>query len=186
MTLGEKRNKILAESNGGLAIFEAILPDLPADPKKLFFSHLREEKTPSAHLFLAKNGNWLYKDFGQDSGLHAIDFLREYKKIDFKEAVSMAADYANITLPSASRKKVEAITIYPDNNLVAKSLENKDSNFHLFCKQIGISEAHLEKWRVGATKGKTDFHFVDSTGTTRNIKTFEYLKDGHRNKDVYP
>jgi hypothetical protein len=186
MTLGEKRNKILAESNGGLAIFEAILPDLPSDPKKLFFSHLREEKTPSAHLFLAKNGIWLYKDFGQDSGLHAIDFLREYKKIDFKEAVSVAADYANISLPSASRKKVEAVTIYPDNNLVAKSLENKDSNFHLFCKQLGISEEHLVKWRVGATKGKTEFHFVDSTGTTRNIKTFEYLKDGHRNKDIYP
>jgi len=187
MTLTEKKNKILDESNGGLDIFNAILPDLPSDPKKLFRSHLRDESDPSAHLYLHKDGTWLYKDFNHGKGLNAIAFLAEMKKVDFKEAISMSADYANVKLPSAGRKRIETTTVYPDQDLVQKSLEDKSSTFHAFCKKLGIPQEHLTKWRVGSSNnGRTDFHFVDCTGTTRNIKTFAYLSDGHRNKDVFP
>ncbi len=175
------------ETGGGLDIFLSILSDLPPDPKKLFRSHLRDESDPSAHLYQYKDGTWLYKDFNHLKGLNAINFISEYKKIPFGEALKVAADYGNVQLPAAGRRMVEVKTIYPIQEVINKSLANQTSTFHTFCKKLGIPQEHLEKWRVGTSnKDRTDFHFVDATGTTRNIKTFAYHSDGHRNKEVYP
>jgi hypothetical protein len=187
MTLAEKKDLLLEQTDGGLGIFQRLLPDLPDNPKKMFLSHLRDEKTPSAHLFLNGHGIWLYKDFGCESGLHAIDFIVQYKKVSFKEAVAIAADQTSVSFPSAKTKRKEVITLYPSQDQVQRSLDKTDSVFHKFCLSLGISGQHLTKWRVGVSEnGRTDFHFVDSTGVTRNIKTMAYLPDGHRDKNIYP
>jgi hypothetical protein len=187
MTPTERKNEIFSATDGGLTIFRHILPDLPSDPKKLFFSHLREESTASAHLHMGNDGVWVYKDFGMESGFNAVDFIAEYKKVAFKEALKIAADYANVKFETSSRKKVEIRTVYPDSALIAASLAKTDSLFHGFCKSLGIGKEHLEKWRVGTSEsGRTDFHFVDNSGVTRNIKTMLYRSDGHRDKDVFP
>jgi len=187
MTQAEKREKILSETDGGLTIFRSIITDLPENPKKLFRSHLRDESDPSAHLHKADDGVWLYKDFNHLKGMHVIDFIKELKKTTFKEALDLAADYGNVRVQTAKRKVVDITWLYPDPATVENSLNNQSSVFHKFCNTIGIPMEHLAKWRVGTSeKGQTQFHFVDASGKTRNLKNFSYLADGHRNKDVFP
>lgn len=187
MNQTEKKKKILDETDGGLVIFRAILPDLPENPKKLFRSHLRDESVASAHLHLYSDGVWLYKDFNNGNGLNVIDFIAKYKSVPFAEALKMAADYGNISISSARQKKIEITTIYPNTEQVEKTLRDTNTNFHAFCISMGIGNAHLEKWGVGGDEnGKTVFVYRDAAQKVRNLKYFSYLPSGKRDKDKYP
>lgn len=56
-------------------------------------SPFSQEKTPSFYVVPSKD---LWKDFSSGKGGKALEFLREYKRLDFKEAIEWLADFYNI------------------------------------------------------------------------------------------
>ena len=61
-------------------------------------------------------------------------------------------------------------------------LNDTSSNFHKYCKKMGIPFAYLQKWGIGTNRDKTSFVFLDHTGKPCNVKYIKYLEDGHRDK----
>ncbi|MBT7350621.1 hypothetical protein HN803_07630 [candidate division WWE3 bacterium] len=57
------------------------------------------------------------------------------------------------------------------------------SNFHVFCRKLGISNDHLVKWGVGTDNGKTVFFFINHKKEIVNKKVGRYHKDGKRDKE---
>lgn len=190
------REEIFNSTNGGLDIFRHLIPDLPQKPGAMFKSVLKDEKTPSAHVVKINGNNyWTYKDFSEGSGVNAIDFISKVKGVDFKDALKLAAEYANIPVPEKKNaKQPEEVILYPSAELVESVLKNSDTNFHVFCLSLGITKEHLSAWNVGGSggsvlKGKTAataFVFVRDDQTAMNVKYLTYKSDGKRNKEVKP
>lgn len=85
------KNDILFQTDGGLDIIMALFPN--ANKSKNF--KIRSEKTASASLHRANDGNWLVTDFGGDSKpKNAITLFAEENGLNWTEAcIRLANDY---------------------------------------------------------------------------------------------
>lgn len=86
---------ILEKTNGGLDVFRYYLPEF-IEEGKAFLSPLRSEKNPSANIFRADAGVYLFKDFGIGKALNCIDFIMEKDKLDYKSAVAQIKKVLNL------------------------------------------------------------------------------------------
>ena len=93
--------------------------------------------------------------------------------------------------PDASIKPVELPKpepkpqLYVDAALVSDWRNNISSNFHQYCRKLGITDAHLMKWNIGTTKrGETVFVHQSHKGEFWNAKFIAYTEGGSREKDV--
>ena len=58
---------------------------------------VRAEKTPSAYFKLSTDGNWYFKDFGNDEkGRTIIQFLQDFHNMDFKETIELSCSALNV------------------------------------------------------------------------------------------
>lgn len=189
------KQEILDRTDGGLEIFARLIPDLKLPVKKgqHFHSVLREEKTPSANLFKNRtSGWWMYKDLG-DTGkaMNAIDLLMAVHKVEFKEALQMAADLANLMPADFVRQPMAPeVIMKPDPQQSASIAKDTGSQFHAWARSLGISDQHLTNYGVGTfrIKGRafTCFVFYNFDGEAVNWKWLSYLENGHRDKEVKP
>lgn len=64
--------------------------------KKLFRSHLRDDKQPTCSLYRNKSGTLIYKDFATNSYLDCFSYVMELFKCSFPEALRIIANDFNI------------------------------------------------------------------------------------------
>lgn len=190
------KQEILDRTDGGLEIFARLIPDLklPVKRGQHFFSVFREEKTPSANLFKnRKTGWWMYKDLGDSTkAMNAIDLLMAIHKVDFLEALKMAADLASL-MPAdyVKRPLLPEVVVVPKPYLVKKIRENTSSNFHIWAlRDLAIPSDHMLQYGVGTwvleKQAYTAWIFQNSEGEAINIKWMVYKDDGHRDKLYHP
>jgi DNA primase len=80
------------------------------------------EKTPS---FMVSREKQIWHCFGCDKGGDLISFVEEYEGIDFKEALKILADKANVPLTGfSSQKKEDNSLLYEINKEAAKFFHN--------------------------------------------------------------
>jgi DNA primase len=80
------------------------------------------EKTPS---FMVSREKQIWHCFGCDKGGDLISFVEEYEGIDFKEALKILADKANVTLTGfSSAKKQDNSKLYEINKEATKFFHN--------------------------------------------------------------
>lgn len=88
------------------------------------------------------------------------------------------------------KPKPEEVQIYPEpsvTDLITKRTKSCTSNLHKYCKQLGITTAHMLIWGVytdGTNSDKTVFIFRrQGDNKIVNLKWLKYKENGHRDKD---
>jgi len=126
------------------------------------------EKTPS---FMVSPDKQIYHCFGCNSGGNVFNFIKEYEKIDFIEAVKMLAEKTGVKLPEYKRDKGEDSSIVSDTYTVndvagkyyAGLLEKAaaGSEVRRYVEKRGLDSQTLRKFRVGyadsSWRGLTDY-----------------------------
>ncbi|MFY0628662.1 MAG: hypothetical protein JXR07_20380 [Reichenbachiella sp.] len=77
--------------------------------------------------------------------------------------------------------------IFPPREVVerlTKRTKTAVSPLHQFCRSKTIPNEHMLKWGVYSDDQKTAFLFINSDQKVCNIKTFQYLENGHRDKSI--
>ncbi|MCX5687494.1 MAG: DNA primase [Candidatus Omnitrophica bacterium] len=114
------------------------------------------EKTPS---FVVSPDKQIYHCFGCNSGGNVFNFLKEYEKIDFIDAVKMLAEKTGVKLPeyknSDDQEASVVSTLYSVNDIAANYyydfLENKNSSLEpkKYIAKRGLDTSVIKKFRVG-------------------------------------
>ncbi len=114
------------------------------------------EKTPS---FVVSPDKQIYHCFGCNSGGNAFNFIKEYEKIDFIDAVKMLAQKTGVKLPEYKNNTDEASSIvssiYSINDIAANFysglLESSQglSELKRYIEKRGLEEATIKKFRLG-------------------------------------
>ncbi|MBU4343330.1 MAG: DNA primase [Candidatus Omnitrophica bacterium] len=114
------------------------------------------EKTPS---FVVSPDKQIYHCFGCNSGGNVFNFIKEYEKIDFIDAVKMLAQKTGIKLPEYKEKTDEASSIVSSihsiNDIAANFysglLERSQglSELRRYIEKRGLEEATIKKFRLG-------------------------------------
>lgn len=189
------KEEILRATDGGLDIFYRLIPHLPNPYRKgtLFKSVFRDEKNASSNLFQASSGNWYYKDFADgNENLNAIDFIAKANKCDFKEALKQAAEFSNLAPINIIKVPMaKTVVLWPSPKVASDAMLIRNTPFHNFALQLGITADHLQKWNVGGYLDKenrlwTCFLFIDREGKLYNRKSVLYGTNGKRDKDFFP
>ena len=144
------------------------------------------EKTPSFHVFPNK-GTW--HCFGAcGTGGDIFAFMEKVKGgIDFKEAMHLLADQANIPIPDKKQSREVDIT-YEINSLAAKCyVENLKGEPLEYMQKRGFSKETLSRFQIGLSPAENDrlYKYLLRQG----YKTEDILKSGiairgERQKDV--
>lgn len=80
------KNNVYQATNSGYDIFKKYIPDFQ-DEGKAFKALFRKDDKPSANVFKAEDGTYLYKDFADDKALNPIEFIMKLKSCKFFEAL---------------------------------------------------------------------------------------------------
>lgn len=101
---------ILNATNGGLDIIFHLYPDaMGSDTKQNRKFKVREEKTPSASLKRAEDGNWLVTDFGSDSKpRNAVQCYAHEKNLKWVEALRELASNFNVVSPEKQQIQIRS------------------------------------------------------------------------------
>jgi len=120
------------------------------------------EKTPS---FIVSPERQIFKCFGCSLGGNAINFLMEYEKMEFGEALRFLAKRAGVTLRSYRPGPDEAIKqrLYQINHLTSELFHflltehqvGKKALEYLFNR--GIQKETIEEFKIGYAPDKRDF-----------------------------
>jgi DNA primase len=79
----------------------------PAGSNYKALSPFRQERTPS---FMVNPGLQIFKDFGSDQGGDVFTFVMEMEGVEFREALSMLAERAGVTLSRQNGRQSQAET----------------------------------------------------------------------------
>src|SRR3989338_3375702 len=114
------------------------------------------EKTPS---FVVSPDKQIYHCFGCNSGGNVFNFVREYEKIDFIDAVKMLAEKTGVKLPEykSSRDQDSSIVsaVYSVNDVAANYysdlLEKAGSSLEArrYITKRGLDASIIKKFRMG-------------------------------------
>jgi DNA primase len=150
---------ILNEIQDRCDIVEIISSYIPLKPAGRNFKALcpfHHEKTPS---FIVSPDKQIYHCFGCNSGGNVFNFIKEYEKIDFIDAVRMLSEKTGIKLPVYKRGDDENSsitgTIYSVNDIAANfytSLFEKAaeaSEAKRYINKRGLEKDVLKKFRIG-------------------------------------
>jgi hypothetical protein len=114
---------------------------------QIYISPLRDDKSPSFSLFLAKNGRILYKDFGTGKSGDCIELAKEITKLSTKDIVTEILQLLSNKLTTQyQRKKLRKIPS-TNTNIEIKSISFNEEGLS-YWKQYGIEESDLIKHEV--------------------------------------
>lgn len=85
----------------------------------------------------------------------------------------------NGTIRTNNAQPIPPTIVFP-NGKHEPCLNKHESPFHTFCKAIGISQDHIEKWNIGTAGRYTAFGIFDEEGAFLNIKYVPYADSGNR------
>lgn len=133
------------------------------------------EKTPS---FMVSREKQIWHCFGCDKGGDVIGFVQEYEGLDFKEAVRILAEKANIPLTNfKTNVKEDHSRLYKINEQAADffhKLLNQNSEAGgktlEYLKQRQITADSIKQWRLGLSSELWDelFKYLVSLGYSEN------------------
>ncbi len=121
------------------------------------------EKTPS---FTISPDKQLYHCFGCGAGGNLFNFVMQYEKVSFFEAVKKVAEYAGIEIPKPERKErwveTEFEELYEANRFaheffvknLLKALEGKKAMEYLYKR--GINDASIKNFGIGYSPDQWD------------------------------
>ncbi|MFH1478532.1 MAG: DNA primase [Candidatus Omnitrophota bacterium] len=114
------------------------------------------EKTPS---FIVSPDKQIYHCFGCNSGGNVFNFIKEYEKVDFIDAVKMLAEKVGVKLPKYKDVSFEetslVASIYNVNELAANFYSEKlknapqSSDIKRYIERRGLEEATIKKFKIG-------------------------------------
>jgi len=198
---------ILNEIQDRCDIVEVISNYIPLRPAGRNFKALcpfHHEKTPS---FIVSPDKQIYHCFGCNSGGNAFNFIKEYEKIDFLDAVKMLAEKAGVKLPAYQKKDREADSlvsmIYSTNDIAANFYSNlldkspPSSEVKRYIEKRGLEESAIKRFRLGfvdsSWRSLTDYLLKRGIKTELAFKACLVLrgKDGSsydlfRNRFIFP
>lgn len=177
---------ILNEIQDRCDIVEVISGYIPLKPAGRNFKAIcpfHHEKTPS---FIVSPDKQIYHCFGCNSGGNVFNFVKEYEKLDFIDAVKMLAGRVGVKLPEYKAPKEESDsfvnTLYSINDIaagyysgfLAKSVPS--SGARRYIEHRGLEEHVVKKFRLGYADAswRSLFDYL----TKRGIKTELILKAG--------
>jgi len=150
---------ILNEIQDRCDIVEVISSYMPLRPAGRNFKAscpFHHEKTPS---FVVSPDKQIYHCFGCNSGGNVFNFVKEYEKIDFIDAVKMLAEKTGVKLPVYKRENGAGdsiiSSIYSVNDIAANYYSNllETSNeaqvARSYIEKRGLEKTTLKKFRVG-------------------------------------
>ncbi len=184
--MGKIPEHILNEIQDRCDIVEVISSYIPLKPVGRNFKTncpFHHEKTPS---FIVSPDKQIYHCFGCNSGGNVFNFIKEYEKVDFIEAVKMLAKKTGVKLPEYKREDTgsDSIigTIHSVNDIAANYYSSvleksgDSSNARRYIEKRGIEKDIVKKFRIGyadpSWRGLTDYL------TKRGVKIDTALKAG--------
>lgn len=157
--MGKIPEHILNEIQDRSDIVEVISGYIPLRPAGRNFKTLcpfHHEKTPS---FIVSPDKQIYHCFGCHSGGNVFNFVKEYEKIDFIDAVKMLAGKTGVKLPAYKKELREEDsfvgTVYSINDIAANFYSSllerapASSGVRRYVEKRGLEESVLKKFRVG-------------------------------------
>lgn len=140
------KSDILEKTNGGETVFKYYLPEYDGTPKA-FLSPIRDEKNPSASIFRAASGQYLFKDFGTGEALNCFDFIMlKYSLLNFRDAIKM------ITKDLKLNKQMEIMI--DQSNKIDIHEKDKIVYFDDYCPSELIGK-YIEKYELYRVSGYT-------------------------------
>ncbi|MDP6685621.1 MAG: DNA primase [Candidatus Omnitrophota bacterium] len=150
---------ILNEIQDRCDIVEVISNYIPLKPAGRNFKMLcpfHHEKTPS---FVVSPDKQIYHCFGCHSGGNVFNFVKEYEKIDFIDAVKLLAQKTGVKLPEYKKEKSEeesfVSTIYSINDIAATFYSDSlvkaasSSVVRRYLDKRGLEEETIKKFKLG-------------------------------------
>jgi len=162
------------------------------------------EKTPS---FIVSPDKQIYHCFGCNSGGNVFNFIKEYEKMDFIDAVKMLAEKTGVKLPEYRKSDDQdasiVSTIYSVNDIAANYYSNileklsPSSEPRKYILKRGLDASVIKKFRLGfadsSWKGLLDYlagrgikqDMIFQAGLVTRGKENSYY-DLFRNRIVFP
>jgi DNA primase len=131
------------------------------------------EKTPS---FTINPGLQIFKCFGCGKGGDAIKFIQEIERIDFREALKIAAEKAGIELETYHSAKDKVLEEKKERIFKANELAAKFYNYILKTHKTGKAGRDYAQKRLIASKEIEKFMFGYAPGGKENLKNFMISK----------
>ncbi|MDD5749949.1 MAG: DNA primase [Patescibacteria group bacterium] len=135
-------------------VISAYIPLNPAGGNLRAICPFHNEKTPS---FMVSKEKQIWHCFGCDKGGDLISFVQEYEGIDFKEAIKILAQKANVPLQGFSlAKKEDYQELYRINEVAMEfyfsaleqdNLTSQKTKEYLGSRQV--SPESIAKWKLG-------------------------------------
>lgn len=118
-----------------------------------------EENTPSFFVNVRKN---IFHCFGCEAGGNGIDFIMQYEKLSFYEAIKSAASICNVSIHETTSKKAQqAQTQQKDIQERLHRLEErqykellKQEKLLTYLAKRGFEKEHLQDFHIGYALGK--------------------------------
>jgi len=205
--MGKIPENILNEIQDKCDIVEVISNYISLKPSGRNFKAccpFHHEKTPS---FVVSPDKQIYHCFGCNSGGNVFNFLKEYEKIDFIDAVKMLAEKTGVKLPeyknSDDQEASVVSTLYSVNDIATNYycdfLENKGSSSEpkKYIARRGLDASVIKKFRIGYADSswKALLDYLSARGVKQDTALKAGLvtkgKDGFcydlfRNRVVFP
>lgn len=165
MALGRIPENLLEDILSRVDIVEVIAGYIPLKRAGRNFRALcpfHHEKTPS---FMVSPDRQIYHCFGCSKGGNAFNFLMEYERLEFPEAVEMLAKKAGVVLPQIQEQDAKAVSLttqlYKINELTtgfyAAGLNSGAGNTaKSYLLKRGIKEETLKSLKIGFAADKWD------------------------------
>ncbi|MEZ4104228.1 MAG: DNA primase [Candidatus Paceibacterota bacterium] len=151
------------------------------------------EKTPS---FNVSPERGMYHCYGCQAGGDIFTFIQEIEKVDFKEALKILAEKANVELTPVSPEKkgledrmysaLEKATAFYESNLEPESEVRK------YLEKRGVTTKTIATWRLGFAPGPpsagwrvTKEHLTAQKFTEEELKKVGLIKGGEDGKQSY-
>jgi len=179
--MGKIPEHILNEIQDRCDIVEIISSYIPLRSAGRNFKALcpfHHEKTPS---FVVSPDKQIYHCFGCNSGGNAFNFIKEYEKVDFIEAVQMLAEKSGVRLPEYKKEKKEDTSlvsaIYGINDIAATfysdllQRSHPSSDVWNYIAKRGFEENLIKRFKIGyADSSWSSFSdYLLKRGITREV-----------------
>lgn len=185
--MGKIPENILNEIQDKCDIVEVISGYISLKPSGRNFKAccpFHHEKTPS---FVVSPDKQIYHCFGCNSGGNVFNFLKEYEKIDFIDAVKMLAEKTGVKLPEyktydGGEDTSIVSVLYSVNDIAANYYVNflektsPSSGVKHYMAKRGLDDAMIKKFRVGYSDSSWKGLFDYLSG--RGVKQDTVLKAG--------
>ncbi len=156
-------------------------------------SPFTSEKTPS---FYVSPDRGMYYCFSTSQGGDMFTFVEAMEGVDFKGALKILAEKANVELvPVSPQKKSERDRLYvvmeEATNFYVTRLQNAKAA-KKYLEERGVNEASLESWRIGFAPGPPDDgwrevkdHLLMKGYTEAELFKAGLVKESGKGKDAY-